>query len=77
MINEGPKNGYAFVIDTDQYAGNFEREMTAYLTGRIGQCGVGDNMIEKLPIKFDNVTMLKDQYGTSRPTTCWFEPSIT
>ncbi len=30
------------VIDTDQYAGNFEREMTAYVTGILGECGVGN-----------------------------------
>jgi hypothetical protein len=32
---------YIFVIDTDQYAGNFEREMCACLTGQVGQCEVG------------------------------------
>ena len=30
-----------FVIDTDSYAGNFEREMCAYLTGVVGDCDVG------------------------------------
>ena len=30
------------VIDTDSYAGNFEREMCAYITGQIGECCVGD-----------------------------------
>jgi len=33
---------YTFVIDTEQYAGNFERQMCAYVTGQIGACGVGD-----------------------------------
>lgn len=33
---------YLFVIDTEQYAGNFERELCAWCTGQIGQCGVGD-----------------------------------
>lgn len=28
---------YAFVIDTEQYAGNFEREIGAYCTGTIGE----------------------------------------
>lgn len=27
----------AFVVDTRQYSGNFEREMTAYVTGREGE----------------------------------------
>ena len=33
--------GYIFVIDTDSYSGNFEREMCAYITGVVGDCGVG------------------------------------
>ena len=32
---------FRFVIDTEQYSGNFEREMTAFITGMIGECGVG------------------------------------
>ena len=32
---------YLFVIDTDSYSGNFEREMCAYCTGQIGDCEVG------------------------------------
>ena len=34
-------NYYMFVVDTDRYAGNFERQMCAYITGHIGDCGVG------------------------------------
>lgn len=34
---------FTFVIDTEQYAGNFEREMTAYVTGHVGECGVGED----------------------------------
>jgi len=33
---------YLLIVETDQYAGNFEREMCAYMTGRIGDCEVGD-----------------------------------
>ena len=29
------------VIDTNQYAGNFERKLCAYLTGQVGDCRVG------------------------------------
>ncbi len=32
---------YLFVIDTDTYAGSFEREICAYVTGQIGECEVG------------------------------------
>jgi hypothetical protein len=30
-----------FIIDTEDYAGNFERHLCAYLTGQIGECEVG------------------------------------
>ena len=32
---------WLFVIDTDAYAGNFDRELTAWCTGVVGTCGVG------------------------------------
>ena len=32
---------YGFVVDTESYAGNFERELVAYMTGEIGVCEVG------------------------------------
>jgi len=64
-------DGFAFVIDTDSYAGNFEREMTAYITGHIGECGVGDEYIEELPINFDNIIDVPDEHGCYRPTTIW------
>lgn len=32
---------YLLVVETNQYAGNFERELTAYATGAYGECGVG------------------------------------
>ena len=32
------------VIDTDGQAGNFERQLTAFLTGRAGDCGVGSQI---------------------------------
>lgn len=40
LINMETK-GYIFVIDTDSYAGNFERDLCAYITGVVGDCGVG------------------------------------
>lgn len=32
---------WIFIVDTEQYAGNFERDMCAFMTGMIGECGVG------------------------------------
>jgi len=37
---------YIFVIDTNSYAGNFEREMCAHLTGYVGECGTGEETAE-------------------------------
>lgn len=33
---------YIFVVDTKEYAGNFERELVAWMTGQVGECEVGD-----------------------------------
>lgn len=35
------------VIDTNQYAGNFERELCAWVTGVVGDCAVGDHEKEQ------------------------------
>lgn len=34
---------FAFVVDTEQYAGNFERPLGAWMTGKAGECLVGEN----------------------------------
>lgn len=31
------------VVDTNSYAGNFERDLCAYVTGQYGECGVGED----------------------------------
>ena len=36
-----------FAIDTTDYSGNFEREMCAFVTGQVGECGVGDQFIDE------------------------------
>lgn len=45
---------YLFVIDTEQYAGDFERELGAWCTGQIGQCGVGDREAADFAALFPN-----------------------
>lgn len=80
MTNEG--SDYLFVIDTDQYAGNFEREMCAFLTGRVGDCGVGQEMAAKFHKEFgdkgddmfENIASVPDDSGCSRPATIWPNP---
>lgn len=37
------EDSYILLIDTNTYTGNFEREITAYCTGQIGDCEVGDS----------------------------------
>jgi len=70
---------YLFLIDTDQYAGNFEREMCAYLTGRVGDCNVGKEFaaifhteVPNADSLFDNVASVPDEEGgCCRPVTIW------
>lgn len=38
---------WALVIDTDGYAGNYERQLTAFCTGRIGECEVGEEHVAR------------------------------
>lgn len=38
---------YGFIIKTNKYAGNFEREICAYITGNVGECGVGSEYARK------------------------------
>lgn len=72
-----------FIVDTEQYAGNFERELTAWITGAVGECEVGRefaNIAEKeLPLDtrkwFEmNVTNCPDDRGCYRPTSLWETP---
>lgn len=37
---------HLLIVDTENYSGNFERQMVAYATGRSGDCGVGDEEAE-------------------------------
>lgn len=37
---------WVFVVDTEDYAGNFERNLVAYMTGRHGECEVGKDEAE-------------------------------
>lgn len=72
----------AFVIDTDQYAGNFEREMCAFVTGQIGECGKGSKQAVLFhcdhPLRIDEfenlVVQFPDGHGNHRPTAIWPTP---
>lgn len=69
------------IVDTDKYSGNFEREMCAYATGQVGECGVGDNIAaEELPNIVhadwweDNVRQQYD--GCARPVGIYPTPGF-
>lgn len=47
--------GCGFIIDTDSYSGNFEREMCAYITGHIGDCLVGFEEAEDYLSKYEKI----------------------
>lgn len=74
---------FAFVIDTEEYAGNFERQLCAFITGVIGECGVGQEEanlflqsqgLPKLHPFQDCVTEVADEHGCHRPVAIWPTP---
>jgi len=62
---------YGIIIDTNQYAGNFERELCAHLTGHYDEYEVGIELAELVPdnIKelFNNVITRPDESNCWRP----------
>lgn len=66
---------YAILIKTDSYAGNFEREMCAHVTGHTGECGVGDEYVdESIAEKFeDYVSQESDDNGCYRPVALGYD----
>jgi len=79
---------FVFVIDTDKYAGNFERETCAFVTGQVGECGVGDEeadlfeqaaslgmVSEDIQEEIEDKILQVDDEGTFRPTQIWSTPS--
>jgi len=60
---------FGVLIKTNQYAGNFERELCAHVTGCIGECGVGHEYVdEKIKKIFSNIIGNEaDDAGCYRP----------
>lgn len=64
-------------VITDKYAGNFERELCAHMTGQIGDCGVGEEYAEKtreeLPdfcdVMDEYIEQIPDEHGCFRPVS--------
>ncbi len=69
---------FIFLIKTNHYAGNFEREMCAFMTGVRGECGVGDIAAGLYASKYpgdnpwkDKLLQLADEHGCYRPVSIW------
>lgn len=73
---------YLFVIDTDTYAGSFERQMCAYVTGQIGECEVGKENAELAMQEIPDVVArleeliesVPDEDGCHRPVSIFPTP---
>jgi len=75
---------YIFIVKTNLYSGNFERELCAYITGEVGECGVGDNFAERyrhqVPEQWEGlwenrVFSVPDEHGCHRPASIWTDAS--
>lgn len=84
MRYEPESNQFIFVVDTKQYAGNFEREMTAYCTGVIGECGKGKEHAdlfkkecpEMTDLMNEIVAQVPDEHGCYRPASIYATPGF-
>jgi hypothetical protein len=75
---------YIFVAHTNLYSGNFERQLTAYATGQVGECEVGDEYALEFNEEVDPdlaaqfSEMIKqvadEDNGCRRPTEIWPTP---
>lgn len=69
------KKEYQILIKTNCYAGNFERQMCAFITAKVGECEVGSEIINnfmkeehELLDVFDGIVGYKpDEHGCWRP----------
>ena len=69
---------YSIHIVTDKYAGNFEREMCAFITGELGDCGVGSkNISNKLDYSiFKDLLRQESEEGCYRPVTTFGDNTV-
>lgn len=80
------EESWVFAIHTEQYAGNFERDMCADATGMVGECDVGSSAMyyaDEFPDIFDDIEAEEanpftkavesrmDDHGCSRPCSIW------
>lgn len=72
---------FGLVVDTEQYAGNFERKITAFCTGVVGDCNIGNREASDFRERFGDEAMdsnyndllyfMSDEHGCSRPCAIW------
>ncbi len=74
---ENPNCSYIVLISTNNYSGNFERELTAYVTGCYGECEVGKreandflNNVEDDSL-FTEIAYCIHDDTASRPCSIW------
>jgi hypothetical protein len=60
---------YELLVRTNSYAGNFERDMCAFMTGHIGECEVGEELAEQeIHDLFEDIIERKpDDHDCHRP----------
>lgn len=60
---------YQVLVKTNSYAGNFERELCAFMTGHIGECEVGSELVNPdVKAKFENfIRTMPDDHACYRP----------
>lgn len=76
---------YIFVIDTKDYAGNFERNLCAYVTGITGDCEVGSDYADLFSQEidtdkedlFEEIELRSEHDGCARPCAIFKSPNST
>ena len=70
---------YAVIVRTDSYAGNFERELCAHLTGTVGECYVGMKYVDSAvsELFYEDVEQKPDEHGTHRPVSLGIDLDYT
>lgn len=60
---------YEILVKTNSYAGNFEREMCAFMTGGIGDCKVGEELVDGSTAELfeEYIRQEPDENGCIRP----------
>lgn len=81
MSTEPTYSCWIFVIKTNAYAGNFERQMCGFITGQVGECDVGEEEAElfrKAHPDYDGfddlIASFPDDHGCYRPASIWNVP---